>query len=122
VNGNYYDKIWLDFNPLRRSQSGIANLGPGDPLIQTIIEQQQLDGGFTLDASIGKSIRLNSYFLNINFSVSNILDNTNLTSGGYEQNRFDYTHEYLTYGIDKFPPKYYYAYGRTYFLNVGFRF
>ncbi|HNX43375.1 MAG TPA: carboxypeptidase-like regulatory domain-containing protein [Bacteroidales bacterium] len=120
---NYYDRIWLDFNPMRRTQAAIANLGEGDPLIELITEQEQLDGGFTVDASIGKSIRINyKYFVNINFSVNNILDNTSLISGGYEQNRFDYTHEYLQNGIDKFPGKYYYSYGRTFFLNVGFRF
>jgi len=123
VNANYYDKMWLDFNPMRRTQAAIANLGPGDPLIELITEQQQLDGGYTFDASIGKSIRIKyKYFININFSVNNILNNTSLISGGYEQNRFDYTHEYLQNGIDKFPAKYYYSYGRTFFFNVGFRF
>ncbi len=123
VNANYYDKMWLDFNPMRRTQAAIANLGPGDQLIELITKQQQLDGGFTFDASIGKSIRIKyKYFININFSVNNILNNTSLISGGYEQNRFDYTHEYLQNGIDKFPAKYYYSYGRTYFFNVGFRF
>lgn len=123
LNLNYYDGMWLDFNPMRRTQAAIANLGEGDPLISLITEQQRLDGGYTVDASIGKSIRIKyKYFVNINFSVNNILDNTKLISGGYEQNRFDYTHEYLRNGIDKFPGKYYYSYGRTFFFNVGFRF
>jgi len=127
VNANYYDKIWLDFNPQRRTFKAVTMLGKGDELIDIITDQQQLDGGFTLDASIGKSIRIKSYFINLNFSISNILDNQKLISGGYEQNRIDLTTSFSPLythieNPNKFPPKYYYAYGRTFFLNVGFRF
>ncbi len=123
VNANYYDKIWLDFNPQRRTPKAIAMLGPGDAKIDVITEQTELDGGFTLDASIGKSIRINTYFININFSVSNILNNQELISGGYEQNRIDFnTTGTQVDNPNKFPPKFYYAFGRTYFFNVGFRF
>ncbi len=118
INGNFYDQNWLDFNPERRTEQAIANLGPDDPLIKTITDQQMLRGGFTLDASLGKSIRIKyKYFININLSVSNILNNTDIQSGGYEQNRFDFEGQ----NVNKFPPKYYYYYGRTYFLNVSFR-
>lgn len=123
LNANYYDKIWLDFNPQRRTPKAIAMLGPGDEKIDLITEQTQLEGGFTLDASIGKSIRIDSYFININFSVSNILNNQDLISGGYEQNRIDFnTSGTQVDNPNKFPPKYYYAFGRTFFFNVGFRF
>jgi len=88
-------------------------------MIKAITEQEKLPSGYTLDASIGKSWRIEGkYFLNLNFSVSNILDNQSIITGGYEQNRFDFE----TKNLAKFPPKYYYAYGRTYFLNLGFRF
>ncbi|MCK9204855.1 MAG: carboxypeptidase regulatory-like domain-containing protein [Bacteroidales bacterium] len=118
INGNYYDNAWLDFNPERRTQLAIAGLGPNDPLIKTITEQQELKGGFTLDASLGKSFRIqNKVYLNVNFSVTNIFNNTNVQSGGFEQNRFDFE----TKDIDKFPPKYYYYYGRTFYLNIGIR-
>lgn len=118
VNGNFYDNGWLDFNPERRTQLAIKGLGPEDPLIKTITEQQELKGGFTLDASLGKSFRIKSkVYLNVNFSVTNILNNTNIQSGGFEQNRFDFE----TKDISKFPPKYYYYYGRTFYLNIGIR-
>lgn len=116
---NYYDNSYLDFNPERRTSLAIENLGYGDPMIKSITEQEKLPSGYTLDASIGKSWRIEGkYFLNLNFSVSNILDNQSIITGGYEQNRFDFE----TKNLAKFPPKYYYAYGRTYFLNLGFRF
>ncbi|NVO21098.1 MAG: TonB-dependent receptor [Bacteroidetes bacterium] len=124
LNANFYDKIWLDVNPQRRTTSTIHGLLPSESdIIKTLSQQQQLDGGMTLDASIGKSIRINSYFLNINFSISNLLDNQKLISGGYEQSRIDFnTAGNRVENLNAFPPKYYYAYGRTYFLNIGFRF
>lgn len=119
VNMNYYDNIYLDFNPERRTSTAIANLGEGDPLISAITKQEKLPGGMTLDASVGKSFRvLDKYYINLNFSITNILDNQDIITGGYEQMRFDFD----TKNISKFPPKYYYYYGRTFFLNIGFRF
>lgn len=117
-NASYFDKIYLDFNPERRTTAAITNLGPGDPLIKLITEQEKLKSGFLIDASIGKSIRYKGYYVNINFSVNNILDNQDLITGGYEQLRFDFTAK----NVNKFPPKYFYAYGRSYFLNVNVRF
>jgi len=118
VYGNFYDNNWEDINPERRTQAAIVNLKEGDPKILTITEQQKLKGGFSLDASLGKSFRIaGKIFCNANFSVSNILNNTNIQSGGFEQNRFDFT----TQDISKFPPKYYYYYGRTYFFNISVR-
>jgi hypothetical protein len=118
VNLNYFDKIDLSFNPERRTETAISGLAAGHPLIEVITAQQKLDGGMTLDASVGKSIRYKTYYINLNLSVSNILDNQDLKSGGYEQLRYDFT----TQKVDKFPPKYFYMYGRTYFFNVSFRF
>ena len=94
-------------------------------LLDKIRSQERLKGGFSLDASIGKSIRINyKYYLNINLSATNILNNRMLKTGGYEQSRFSTTNETTnraTY-LDRFPSKYFYAYGATIYLNVGFRF
>ena len=118
IDGSYYDNSWLEFFPGSRTQQAIDGLGYGDPKIKAITEQSKLKGGFVLDASIGKSIRINyKYFISINFSVNNILNNTDIQTGGFEQRRFDFTGK----NQDKFPPKYYYLFGRSYFLNVSFR-
>ncbi|MGB4654777.1 MAG: carboxypeptidase-like regulatory domain-containing protein [Bacteroidales bacterium] len=113
---NYFDKIYLSFNPERRTSQAIAGLGEGDPLIDQITQQEKLNGGFTVDFSIGKSFRINSRFLSINLNVSNVLNNTSLKSGGYEQLRFDFENK----NIDKFPPRYYYMYGTNFFFNIAF--
>ena len=87
-------------------------------------EQEKFQGGFLLDASIGKYIRLqNGRSLSINLSVNNILNNTNLRTGGYEQNRDDLysTGEARPYKFSK-NSKYYYANAFNAFLNLGYRF
>lgn len=117
ANFNYFDKMWLDFNPERRTTNAITGTGGNGALINNIIEQQQLDGGFTVDASLGKSITYKKYYININFSVSNVLNNQDLITNGYEQMRYDYTSN----NLGKFPPKYFYGFGRTFYLMASVR-
>ena len=57
-------------------------------------------------------------FLVFNLGVSNLLNNQNLMLTGFEQLRFDYTDK----NPNKFPPRYYYGFGRTYFASIIVRF
>jgi hypothetical protein len=50
--------------------------------------------------------------------VNNLLNNTNIVSGGFEQLRFDFQER----NINKFPVRKFYAYGANYFASVGVRF
>lgn len=119
LNVNYFDDIYLSFNPERRTQIAIQNIGEGDPRIAAITRQEMLSGGYTLDLSIGKSFRImRKYFLQLNLSGNNLLDNKNISTGGYEQLRFDFEEK----NVDKYPPRYFYMMGRNYFLNVAVRF
>lgn len=119
LNVNYFDDIYLSFNPERRTQIAIKNLGEGDPRIPAITRQEMLSGGYTLDISVGKSFRImRKYFLQLNLSGNNLLDNQNISTGGYEQLRFDFEAK----NVDKYPPRYFYMMGRNYFLNVAVRF
>lgn len=118
IHFNQYDKNYLDFNPERRTELAISNLGPGDPLIAQITEQQKLKGGYTIDFSLGKSWKIGNQYLAFNLNINNVLNNQKLITGGYEQMRFDFANK----NINKFPPKYFYAYGRTYFFMISYRF
>lgn len=116
---NYVGKNYMSFNPERRTELAIANLGPDDPLINEITEQYKFDPGYTVDVSFGKSWKIKEgHFINLNVGVNNALNNTNLRTGGFEQMRFDFE----TKNIDKFPPKYFYAFGRNYFAMLSYRF
>ena len=94
--------------------------------------QEEFKGGFMLDASIGKSLRLKKgKTMSINLNLTNLTNNTNLKTGGYEQNRDDnyYTESGGVYNKGegkayKFSmnPKYYYAFPFNFFLNIGLKF
>jgi len=87
--------------------------------------QEKLKSGFVLDVSLGKMIYLkNRNSLNFNVSASNILNNTDLISGGYQQARIPtYGDKTLNInGLNWFPNKYYYAMGFNFFLHVGYKF
>lgn len=118
ANLNYFGDNYLDFNAERRTISAMPYANPNDPRIPSIVNQIKLDDGVTLDASLGKSWKVKQVNVNINFSITNLLDNTSLITGGYEQMRFDFDNK----DINKFPPKYFYGLGRTFFLNLGVRF
>ena len=116
---NYVDDIYLSFNPTRRTQEAVEDVPRTSDTYYKIIDQEKLPKATTYDFSIGKSFRYDyKYYLSINLNVSNVFNNKQLITGGYEQLRFDLYNK----DPEKFQPKYYYYYGRTFFLNVSFRF
>jgi hypothetical protein len=126
VNFNYFDQMWLDFNPLRRTYAAVEGLDPTSAQWHSIIDQTKLKAQYTLDAFAGYSWLMNNKFralkkrtfMLFNVGVNNILNNTNIVSGGYEQLRFDFQNK----DVNKFPNKQFYAYGLNYFASIGIRF
>ncbi|MDL2261901.1 TonB-dependent receptor [Bacteroidales bacterium OttesenSCG-928-I21] len=117
VNANYFDYNYITLNPERRTEDMLLDFFETDPQVSEILDQEKLEHGFTVDIFGGASFRVKSkYTLGFSLSVNNILNNKNFITNGFEQYRFDRTN------IDKFPSKYYYMYGTTYFLNMYFRF
>ena len=113
---NYFTDIYLDPNPDRRTAEAVSSYITTDPQWEEMLGQTQLDNGYTLDAYIGKTFRFNDNLLRINASVNNLLNNQEFITGGYEQLRYD------AGDIGKFPAKYGYMYGTTYFLMVSYLF
>lgn len=117
ANVNYFGNIYLDPNPDRRTAEALGNLVQEDPQWNALLDQTKLDDGVTLDIFFTKSWRLKSkYRIGFNISVNNVLNNTDLVTGGYEQLR------YVPMQVDKFPPKLSYMYGRTYFAMLTLSF
>ncbi len=104
LNGSYFDDIYIDFNPVKRSSADFWS-GP----------EKQKDA-FTLDAFCGKSFRFKGYYLSLSANLSNITNNKDFVTGGYEQLRFDGEKE------DLHKPKYFYSYGFNYFINASLSF
>lgn len=126
VNVNYFREMWLDFNPMRRTYAAVEGIDKNSAQYRRIIDQEQLENQMTVDFFAGYSWRLNNEFkglkkptyLVFNFGINNLLNNTDIISGGYEQLRFDYQLR----NVDKFPPRYFRAYGLNYFASIGLRF
>lgn len=126
VNFNYFDKMYLDFNPIRRTSAAVGGVDPSSELWGRIVNQTRLSSQYTLDAFAGYSWLMNRkfrslkkrHFLVFNLGVNNILNNQNIVSGGFEQLRFDFGEK----NVNKFPERRFFAYGINFFASVGIRF
>ena len=123
LNVNYFDRIFCDINPDRRTSAGRNTLdienNPADAaLYHLIADQTRMKGQFTLDLSVSKSWRIKRYTLGFNVNITNITNNKNLITTAWEQYRFDFQ----GYDPVKFQNKYYYAFGTTFFVGLNFTF
>lgn len=117
VNANFFAHIYLDPNPDRRTEEALGNFVTDDPQWAEMLQQTRLDDNYTVDAYLGKSWRVQrKYFVNLNLSISNLLNNQEFTIGGFEQLRYDRT------DVNKFPPRLSYLFGRTYFAQLSISF
>lgn len=127
LNFNYFEDVWIDFYPERRTLTAVSNVAnpeftnqvveQGSSLWREIIDQERAPGAFTVDFFGGKSWKINDLFIYLNLGVSNILDKQDFITGGYEQFRFDFEGK----DVGRFPNRYFYSRGRTYFLSLTFR-
>lgn len=121
---DYFDFAYLDMNPLYRTD--MATSGPDKTVTPTEIEymaaQEKFKGTVLVNASVGKSWYIKrNYQLGFSLQVKNILNTTNLRTGGYEQTRLvDNTVSKERYY--RFDSKYFYMSGINYMLNIYFRF
>ena len=145
LNANYYDRIYLSYSPmsrygeqLRKRQSAWqAARSINDQVYDTntlqllpeAVAQAKGHGGWMVDASIGKNVRLKHGSLNFNLMLTNVLNNRNIVSGGYEQSRTDIsfdrtTGEYSNTRVYKFSknPKKFYVWGTNGMFQVSYRF
>jgi uncharacterized alpha/beta hydrolase family protein len=125
INVNYTDRNYIDINPVRLTENAVGTIARGSELWNTLLVQEKLPSAFTVDLFAGKSFLLSkalkflpkNTFLYLNVGVNNILDNKKIITGGFEQLRLD-----SGGNLDRFPPKYFYGYGRNYFVNVSLKF
>jgi len=124
INANYLDDSYLSFSALSRTIKPLKFFMDDqrtDPRFTDFVEQTKVPSSFTLDAFIGKSFRFNyKYYLNISLNVTNLLNNTSVYTGGYEQARL--LGEGDLDDLDNFENKLYYFSGLQYYLNISFRF
>ena len=120
----YFGESYLDMNPLYRTDYAVA--GPDYTMTPSEVEymtaQEKFDPAFLLNFSVGKSWYIQrKYQLGFSLNARNLLNNTSVKTGGYEQTRIvDNTVNKERYY--RFDPKYFYMSGFNYMLNIYFRF
>lgn len=120
----YFDRNYLDMNPFYRTDQAVK--GPdGIATAEEILymtAQEKFDPAWLVNFSVGKSWYIKyKYQLGVNLNAKNVLNNTNVKTGGYEQTRLvDNTTSKTRYY--RFDPRYFYYAGFNYMINVYFRF
>ena len=109
ITGSWYDNIYLDFNPVTRTKDEQTGYYPYWDF------QKKESPGYLVDIFLGKSWKINNIYINVSANLSNVLNNTTLSTGGYEQYRFEPLRPEL------FDPKIYYYNGFNYFINFSIR-
>ena len=134
LNLNYFDNNYISMNPLRRTDMALFNYDGTTRLIKdartaeenaAMVHQERFPSALVLNASIGKFWYVGKYMIGGNLSLNNILNNTNIKSGGYEQMRNRSTIDNSgtkDFHYEAFDSKYYYLFGFNYYLNLYIRF
>ncbi|MCG2612304.1 TonB-dependent receptor [Flavobacterium sp. SM15] len=134
ANVNYLADNYLDVSNILRTDNftidgttGISFEGASETNVRRVLRQEKFDPFTLLNLTGGKSWRISSKNRNIiGFfaSMNNVLD-VKYKTGGFEQSRKatypNYTADYAN-GTPSFGSKYFYGYGRTFFVNVYINF
>ncbi|MDR2291846.1 MAG: hypothetical protein LBE11_00015 [Prevotellaceae bacterium] len=117
--GNYAANAFLDFSSIKRILSLYENVVDTDyEIIKKYAAQTRLPEALTFNLSGGYSVRLRNNYLQFMLNVQNIFNKKNIKTGGYETMRINLSDiESAT-----FEPRYYYAYGTTFFFQIAYRF
>ena len=126
IIGNYYDNIYLYFAPISRRETEVPKTISNGEKVYNSPAQNKGDGGFMLDASIGKTFRLShGRRIGFNLMLTNILNNIKICTGGMEQNRLDTKQEEErtnnAYRFQQSPRKFY-ANGINGMLMINYQF
>ncbi len=132
ANWNYLDDNYLDPSALVRTESFIQNNNTGTPYydlseseLRRVLEPNKLPSAFFFNVNAGKSWVIGKYYVLISATVNNVFDNTRYITGGFEQTRnakFPDFRQDNDREFTLFAPKYWYTQGRSYFVNLQFRF
>ena len=133
ANINYLGANYVDVAPILRTANFFINseIGSGVPFpeatperAKVLLAQEKLDGFSLLNLIGGKSWRINGKTIGFFASVNNVLD-TKYKTGGFEQARnasFRELNNDFESGTPPFAPRYFYGFGRTYFVNLYLNF
>jgi hypothetical protein len=125
ISVNYFDKIYVDPSPQRRTTDAVVGVTPGSDQYNKILSQERMPSAITVDAYFRKSFMINKYiksikkrmYFDISANFTNLLDKKDYAIVGREQLRFDFRDR----DPDKFPNTYSYMMGRSFYINFIYR-
>jgi hypothetical protein len=127
ANVNYLTDNYIDISPISRTPHFYINAASGhvfpeasEEKASVLLKQEKFNPVSLLNLSGGKSWRISRKYIGVFMSVNNVL-NAIYKTGGFEQARnanFRAFNQDISSGTPSFGPKYYYGYGRTYFVNL----
>ncbi|MDT8414625.1 MAG: TonB-dependent receptor [Flavobacteriaceae bacterium] len=126
---NFIGDNYIDIAPVLRTEQFFVN--PDDPdgfpfpeateeKARDLLKQERFDDFLLVNAVVGKTWRVKGYFIGLTASVNNIFDEI-FKTGGFEQSRaanFRELNADNLNGTPSFGPRYFYGFGRTYFVNL----
>ncbi|WP_420570934.1 carboxypeptidase-like regulatory domain-containing protein [Kordia sp.] len=130
ATANFFSNAYIDISPLQRSSNFYTDFdgqvfNDYDPeLARELLRQEQFDDYMLVNLVGGKSWKLGDYYVGFFASISNVFDKEYRT-GGFEQGRnanFRELRDDSALNTRVFGNRYWYGRGRTYFLNLYFRF
>lgn len=131
VTANYLGDNYANISTITRTQSffldpetGINFPDATPENVNALLAQKPLDNFYLLNVIGGKSWLKTGKYVSVFASVNNVFDAV-FRTGGFEQSRngnFGQLQQDNLSGIPSFAPRYWYGFGRTYFINVAISF
>lgn len=133
ANANYLADNYLDISSLLRTDNFFKNPQDNEGLpfpeatearATELLKQEKFDAFMLYNLTGGKSWKINRSTFGFFASINNVLDVTYKT-GGFEQVRngnFREVNQDVSSGTPAFAPRYFYGFGRTYFVNLYINF
>ena len=131
ATANYLGNNYASISTITRTQSFYLDPDTGsafpeatDENVEGLLTQNKLDNFYLLNLVGGKSWLKKGKYMSVFASINNVFDAV-FRTGGYEQSRngnFGQLQQDNLSGNPSFAPKYWYGYGRTYFINFAISF
>lgn len=130
-NANYLASNYIDPSALLRTQNFLVNPASGfgfpeatEDRTRELLKQERFDDFFLFNLVGGKSWKVGDNVVGFFASINNVL-NTTYKTGGFEQARnanYRELNQDVSSGTPSFGSRYFYGFGRTYFLNLYINF
>jgi hypothetical protein len=130
ANVNYLDDNYLSISNILRTENfvtdanGLGFEGATEESVRQLLKQEKFDPTTLVNLVGGKSWKVGDQTFGFFASLNNVFD-FRYKTGGFEQSRkatFPDFQSDNANGTPSFGPKYFYGYGRTYFLNLYINF